>query len=36
MNLKITILIAISIFYINRPFNSLANENKIRFNNLKR
>ena len=35
MNLKIIILITISIFYINRPFNSLANENKIRFNNLK-
>ena len=35
MNLKIIILITISIVYINRPFNSLANENKIRFNNLK-
>ena len=35
MNLKIIILITVSIVYINRPFNSLANENKIRFNNLK-
>jgi len=35
MNLKIIILIVISIFFINRPFNSLANENKIGFNNLK-
>jgi len=35
MSLKIIILIAISIFHINIPFNNLVNDNKIRFNNLK-